>query len=807
MAAGATANAAAALKQIKKAVSNATTACMTAVANNVNKAAKQATSIWFTSNATLKSAVRGAIKAINDAIANIIKAQATALANVKIGGKRSMVRTLKTLVAEMIKAVTAVSASSMRQAIANMSNRPMLQGYIKRQLKQVVKDAVNAIVAVIRASILSGIANMGTRGISRAMGSLIAAAIRNALRNYQFPNYRQPPGGRGGRGGRGGGGGGDGMMGSRADVYMHSDVLSGIVDGAKNFVQPFVQVENATMQMEVFTGSADKAKAAVEELQKFAVESPYKLTGVLDSATTMMLYGQSTEDAIRNTKLLGDVAAGNTHKLELLALAMGQASALGRLQGQELRQMVNAGFNPLKVAATELAGGEGADPAAIQKKYDMLSSAMRAGKIDAKIIDAALSVATAKGGNYAGLSDKMAGGLGGLASQVIETFDLIRVAVTDTFAPELKAAIKEVKRYGDAIVGWIKANKQTVKEVTNLAIQVLKLVVAFHALGFMIAWVRWMSGTFRTVVTTLGGIIGSLIGVVFHLVRGLVVLTGAIRSFASIAMLAGFRAAIAWAAAAAPLWLLPALIIGISVLLAGLAHQEGFSGLFKDALAWGSIFLGFFWNLGHNLKNIFTFIGANWQVLIYDMIFGLNPFMVALQELIALILKPFGMDKDFRASMEKLRSDTVSVMGGSANYDTSMLKLNGPSFSGMGEGISSALGIDAALAPFMPKDEIKTPRDRPDVNFNDFIRGGADGGLGKNFTAAPDHAVRGSSDHAVRMYEYGEKARASQMAAKETHEKKTETLLSKIEANTRPKTPTMNGGTLEEAGLNLGGML
>ena len=39
---------------------------------------------------------------------------------------------------------------------------------------------------------------------------------------------------------------------------------------------------------------------------------------------------------------------GNAERFQRLALAFSQVSAAGKLQGQDLLQMVNAGFNPLQ---------------------------------------------------------------------------------------------------------------------------------------------------------------------------------------------------------------------------------------------------------------------------------------------------------------------------------------------------------------------------------------------------------------------------------------------------------------------------
>ncbi len=45
---------------------------------------------------------------------------------------------------------------------------------------------------------------------------------------------------------------------------------------------------------------------------------------------------------------LGDVAAGDREKFHRLSLAFGQTQAKGRLMGQEVLQMTEAGFDPLQ---------------------------------------------------------------------------------------------------------------------------------------------------------------------------------------------------------------------------------------------------------------------------------------------------------------------------------------------------------------------------------------------------------------------------------------------------------------------------
>jgi hypothetical protein len=572
---------------------------------------------------------------------------------------------------------------------------------------------------------------------------------------------------------------GGSMMGARADIYMHQDTLKSMVGMTLGILQPFAQVENYTVQMEAFAGSAEKAASVVAELQQFAVQSPYTLSGVLEASTTMMKYGAEAEEAVRLTKLLGNVAAGNTDKLRLMALAVGQAQALGRLQGQELRQMVNAGFNPLTIAAQELAG-PGASDEAIKHQMQIMQSAMRAGKLDSGIIEAALQVATSKGGDFAGLTEKQAGTLSGFATQIMETIDLLKIEIVKPFADDLRALLKETKRYVDALIAWAKANPEVLRYWVKLAISVGKAIISFSALALSIAYIKWIMGSMLTVM-------GPLIGT--------------IRLLTAATQLFGRRAVQAWLSAVGPIALLGAALIGLGILVKGLNHKDGFAGMFGDAMAAAATFGGFMWNFKENMANIFTFIAANWRLMIVDMMSSLIPFRSSIENMMLLGGLVTGQQDAVRESIDAFK-ETERLAWGQLGYDTSMLKLDGPL---SGEGAKDMLSF---LNPFLKDDQPSVIPDKPDIDFKKFIGTGGDSGmLGKNFTAAPDHAVRGSSEHAVRMYEYGEKARASQMASKETHEKKTETLLSKIEANTRPKTPTMNGGTLEEAGLNIAGML
>ena len=598
---------------------------------------------------------------------------------------------------------------------------------------------------------------------------------------------------------------GGNMMGARADIYMHQETIKSMISGAVRLIQPFAQVENYTVQMEVFAGSTEAAAKAVEKLQQFAVSSPYSLEGVLNAATTMMKYGAETEHAVAMTKMLGDVAAGNSDKLRLLGLAVGQAEGLGRLRGQEHLQMVNAGFNPLTVAANELSRqelGPGVDEKTIKenaKKYtEKFQDAMRKGKLDAGIIEAALQIGTAKGGDYAGLSDKQAQTLTGLAAQIFETMDLAAIEIVKVFAKDLNDLMKTIKKYLDALIAWMKANKDLVKSYVEMGIQIASAIAGFSALAMTIAYVKWIVGSLVTVLGALWWVISGVTTIFSPLIKMMALAMVRMNLFRTQILYAtkairvmGNMSLVAWIKMLGPIALVIGAILLLGFIIQGLLHKDGFSGVIKDWMAWLTFFAGFFWNFSHNIGQIFNWIAANWRLMLTDLVMSFTSSIFQIAQLVA---KVFGGEEAIVKMQEDMRTSIATTLGAeSTEYATSMFKTD----MGLGNMTEGALDF---LKPHLKEYPTKIIPDKPDIDFNKFIGTGGGDTAGMVAKAAPDHLMRGSADHAVRMWEYGEQARASSEAAKQTHEKKTEDLLSKIERNTR-QGPGMGSTTIEEAAL------
>lgn len=178
----------------------------------------------------------------------------------------------------------------------------------------------------------------------------------------------------------------------------------------KSALQTSAQLEQTSIAFEVFTGSALVAKNMLSDLKEQALNSPMQFQDITKGAQTLLGYGLTASQVIPITKMLGDVSGGNADRFQRLSLAFGQVNAAGRLMGQEARQMINAGFNPLQAISDKT----GVSMAVLTKK-------MHNGQISVKDVGDAFTYATSEGGRFFGMADKQSQTLQGQFNKLSES--------------------------------------------------------------------------------------------------------------------------------------------------------------------------------------------------------------------------------------------------------------------------------------------------------------------------------------------------------------------------------------------------
>lgn len=183
------------------------------------------------------------------------------------------------------------------------------------------------------------------------------------------------------------------------------------VSALNNFTQSVIQVRGEIESLEIsfatLLGSTSKAKELFGAIREFEVKTPMTLEPLAKGAQTMLGFGIAVEKVMPILRQIGDISMGNTERFNSLVLAFSQASANGKLMGQDLLQMINAGFNPLNQISKDTG-----------KSIAELRDEMSKGAISAADMEKAFAAATAEGGQFYGMLEKQSQGINGSLSNL-----------------------------------------------------------------------------------------------------------------------------------------------------------------------------------------------------------------------------------------------------------------------------------------------------------------------------------------------------------------------------------------------------
>lgn len=274
--------------------------------------------------------------------------------------------------------------------------------------------------------------------------------------------------------------------------------------GAVAGVKYNATIEQYQTSFEVMTGSAKKAAEIVQELTKIGAETPFEMTGLAETTQLLMNYGFTADDAMDKMMMLGDISQGSADKMNRIATAYGQMSSAGKVQLEDIKQMIEAGFNPLQ----EISESTGES---MESLYDRISK----GTISVDEITASMERSTSAGGKYfqsmekqsqtvsgqlSTLSDNVQQLLGGLTSGLSKVLgEDILPAVNDMlgrlndafasggfqgFLDELGNAVPLIQGVTDAVSGLVEILQgMSTEELENLGKIALTVGAAVPALS------------------------------------------------------------------------------------------------------------------------------------------------------------------------------------------------------------------------------------------------------------------------------------------------------------------------------------
>lgn len=170
---------------------------------------------------------------------------------------------------------------------------------------------------------------------------------------------------------------------------MSKSALRFMTDVPKIGLTYNMQMEDYTTNFRVMLGSMEAAEEKVEELKSMAAKTPFAMEDLADATQTLLAFGVASEKTTSVMSRLGDISLGNAQRMSSLSNAYGKAAAQGKLTGEVVQMMVDAGFNPL----LQISDATGESMETLQKR-------MSAGAVSVDELDLALRRATSEGGQF-----------------------------------------------------------------------------------------------------------------------------------------------------------------------------------------------------------------------------------------------------------------------------------------------------------------------------------------------------------------------------------------------------------------------
>lgn len=259
----------------------------------------------------------------------------------------------------------------------------------------------------------------------------------------------------------------------------------------------------------------DMAGVLIPQIKELAKVSPLTLSDMVNAEKMMLGFNIQAEDTIRYLQALSDISMGDGVKFKSLTLAFSQMSAAGKLMGQDLNQMINAGFNPLQIIAEKTG-----------KSIATLKDEMSKGAVSAEMVQQAFIDATSAGGKFYQMSENASKTINGQLSMMQDALDAAFNEIGQASESVIMGAIQTttslIKNYetvGKVLVGLVATygayraavmlatvatNKHTIAEIalTNAKVLARKAQMALNA--------AMLANPYVAVATVVAGLVATM---------------------------------------------------------------------------------------------------------------------------------------------------------------------------------------------------------------------------------------------------------------------------------------------------------
>ena len=207
----------------------------------------------------------------------------------------------------------------------------------------------------------------------------------------------------------------------------------GMKDLVKDVILLGGEMQQTETAFEVMLGSAEKGRAAIAKLIRFADVTPFDNPEIIRSGKSLLNIGIAVDGLTGKLEMLGNISAGTGNKIFEITSIYSKAAAKGKVQTEELMQLAERGVPIIQAFASMLK----VSTQEVMKKTEK-------GQLSFALLDEALQSLGGQGGKYFGLMEKQSKNMLGAWSNFQAEVEKIGTAIGKKAIPELTGALESL---------------------------------------------------------------------------------------------------------------------------------------------------------------------------------------------------------------------------------------------------------------------------------------------------------------------------------------------------------------------------
>lgn len=222
----------------------------------------------------------------------------------------------------------------------------------------------------------------------------------------------------------------------------------------KAAVSSAADFEQTKIALTTMMGSAQDAGDLLQQIAKFAAETPFTMPELATTTKQLMAFGFTANEAVSGMKTLGDISSGLNVPIGDLAYLLGTLKAQGRAMTIDIRQFAMRGL-PIYDSLAQVMG--------VTK--DKIAGLVEAGKVGFPEVNKALEAMVAEGGKFHGSMAAQATSLMGLWSTLS---DVMGFTLREIIGINLKGEVRSgsifdlLRENASKFINFLDSNKEKI---------------------------------------------------------------------------------------------------------------------------------------------------------------------------------------------------------------------------------------------------------------------------------------------------------------------------------------------------------